>query len=199
MLALVAGQDEGYQAALACNGEQCDGQTLKVMKCRPSPKDRQAAQQAQQAQQQQAPAQYAPPSRYEASPAVPAAPQQQAAVQQEERPAYQQRRAEGEEGGTVAGPPKKLYAGPAPKTPGYHVAYVGNVAYEADDKALSRLFEPCGVTKVRLHTDKDTGKPKGFAHVHFQEEAGLDQAVALDGTNLLGRRIRVGYAQPKRE
>jgi hypothetical protein len=44
----------------------------------------------------------------------------------------------------------------------------GNVAYEADDKALSRLFEPCGVTKVRLHTDKDTGKPKGFAHVHFQ-------------------------------
>ena len=32
-----------------------------------------------------------------------------------------------------------------------------------------------------------------------REEAGLDQAVALDGTNLLGRRIRVGYAQPKKE
>jgi hypothetical protein len=31
-----------------------------------------------------------------------------------------------------------------------------------------------------------------------REEEGLDQAQALDGTNLLGRRIRVGYAQPKR-
>ena len=141
----------------------------------------------------------------------------------------------------------------------------GNVAWEADDRALTRLFEPCGVIKVRLHTDKDTGKPKGFAHVHFRcaaavilvvvqlgglagvwqalegarcalqcamlrqsypaallpmsphcvwagamlrhrrhccccrDEAGLDQAVALDGTSLLGRRIRVGYAQPKKE
>lgn len=148
----------------------------------------------------------------------------------------------------------------------------GNVAWEADDKALARLFEPCGVIKVRLHTDKDTGKPKGFAHVHFRwagrggagrgwapavgmgwhvgmpehslpagrsvclpvpqpgavcamppthrplahvptalpppalpslphlprDEAGLDQAMSLDGTALLGRRIRVGYAQPKK-
>ena len=42
------------------------------------------------------------------------------------------------------------------------------MAWEADDRALTRLFEPCGVIKVRLHTDKDTGKPKGFAHVHFR-------------------------------
>ena len=32
-----------------------------------------------------------------------------------------------------------------------------------------------------------------------REEAGLDQAMSLDGTSLLGRRIRVGYAQPKKE
>lgn len=32
-----------------------------------------------------------------------------------------------------------------------------------------------------------------------RDEAGLDQAVQLDGTSLLGRRIRVGYAQPKKE
>ena len=94
--------------------------------------------------------------------------------------------------------------------------------------------------QVRLHTDKDTGRSKGFAHVHFAgagaagvlesraaadwqpvvksvsciahtlaahmprlswsaDEAGLDGAMALDGTTLLGRRIRVGYAQPKKE
>lgn len=31
-----------------------------------------------------------------------------------------------------------------------------------------------------------------------RDEASLDAAVALDGTNLMGRKIRVGYAQPKK-
>ena len=57
---------------------------------------------------------------------------------------------------------------PTPQTPPLCTLPAGNVAWEADDKALARLFEPCGVIKVRLHTDKDTGKPKGFAHVHFK-------------------------------
>ncbi len=35
--------------------------------------------------------------------------------------------------------------------------------------------------------------------VAHRDEAGLDQAMSLDGTALLGRRIRVGYAQPKKE
>ena len=76
-------------------------------------------------------------------------------------------------------------------------ALAGNVAWEADDKALMALFQPYGVERVRLHTDKDTGRSKGFAHVHFKEEGGLDGAMALDGTQLMGRRIKVGYAQPK--
>jgi RNA recognition motif-containing protein len=29
--------------------------------------------------------------------------------------------------------------------------------------------------QVRLHTDKATGKSKGYAHVHFADEAGLDK------------------------
>lgn len=37
----------------------------------------------------------------------------------------------------------------------------------------------CGVVllllQVRLHTDKATGKSKGYAHVHFADEAGLDR------------------------
>jgi RNA recognition motif-containing protein len=64
---------------------------------------------------------------------------------------------------------------------------------------VKALFAAHGVTKVRLHTDKDTGKFRGFAHVHFKDEASLDSAMALDGTMLMSRRIRVGYAQPKKE
>jgi hypothetical protein len=41
--------------------------------------------------------------------------------------------------------------------------------------AATRSFKPYGVSKVRLHTDKDTGKSKGFAHVHFDTEEGLDR------------------------
>jgi hypothetical protein len=29
--------------------------------------------------------------------------------------------------------------------------------------------------QVRLHTDKDTRKSKGYAHVHFADDAGLEQ------------------------
>lgn len=41
------------------------------------------------------------------------------------------------------------------------------------------------------------GKSKGFAHVHFPDEASLDGAMALDGAYLKGRRIKVSYGQPK--
>jgi RNA recognition motif-containing protein len=32
-----------------------------------------------------------------------------------------------------------------------------------------------------------------------RDEPSLDSAMALNGTNLMGRKIRVGYAQPKKE
>jgi hypothetical protein len=37
------------------------------------------------------------------------------------------------------------------------------------------LFVCCFVLKVRLHTDKDTRKSKGYAHVHFADDSGLEQ------------------------
>lgn len=146
--------EEGYEAALACDGEACEGQTVKVQKCKRPNKDKKTA------------APVVPSIKYTA---------------QEGRAA-------------VKGNPDN----PAPKTAGYDVAYVGNIAWEADEAAIRAIFEPYGVTKVRLHTDKDTGRPKGYAHVHFKDEACLDKAITLNGTMLFGRRIRVGYAQPKK-
>lgn len=190
--------EEGYAAALGCDGEACDGQTVKVQKCKWSAKDRRAAMMA--GQQGQTPGQ--PPQQqqynqqYDNSQGT--APGIHSAVPP---PAF------GEDASAAAASPWEArpapasapVRAPAPKIAGYDVAYVGNVAYEADDAALRALFEPFGVTKVRLHTDKDTGRPKGFAHVHFKDEASLDAAMSLDGTQLFGRKIRVGYAQPKKE
>ncbi|KAK9820477.1 hypothetical protein WJX72_010755 [[Myrmecia] bisecta] len=93
---------------------------------------------------------------------------------------------------------RPVHAMPAPKTPGYHVAYVGNIAFEAIAKDLEAVFEDCKVTLVRLHTDRDTGKSKGYAHVHFADEESLDRAIEFSGAELMGRAIKIGYAQPKR-
>ncbi len=65
------------------------------------------------------------------------------------------------------------------QTPGYPVAYVGNIGFDVHSSELRKVFEDCNVTKVRLHTDKDTGKSKGFAHIHFADDECLDRWVVL--------------------
>ena len=84
------------------------------------------------------------------------------------------------------------------QTEGYNVAYVGNVAFDAGPAQLTEIFQGCRVSFVRLHTDKETRKPKGFAHVHFEDEESLDKAMEFNGARLLGRPLKVGYAQPKK-
>ncbi|EFJ49066.1 hypothetical protein VOLCADRAFT_90315 [Volvox carteri f. nagariensis] len=82
---------------------------------------------------------------------------------------------------------------------GYPVAYCGNISFEAGAEELQQLFSRAGAvpTKIRLHSDKATGRSRGFAHVHFANDEDVDKAVALDGTSFHGRKIRVSYAQPK--
>ncbi|DBB09220.1 TPA: hypothetical protein ACH3X3_007805 [Trebouxia sp. C0006] len=94
--------------------------------------------------------------------------------------------------------PAQQQQSPAPKVAGYHVAYVGNLAFEATDAEIQQLFPDCNVTKVRLHTDKNTGKSRGFAHVHFLDEPSLDKALQFNGSPLHRRQVKVSYAQPKK-
>ena len=110
----------------------------------------------------------------------------------------------GGSGGAGGGPSGGPGAEAAPKTPGYCVAYVGNIAFEAGPAEVAALFAGCGAgaTRVRLHTDRLTGASRGYAHVHFGDEAGLDAAVAAGRAGrleLCGRAVKVGYAQPKAE
>lgn len=84
------------------------------------------------------------------------------------------------------------------QVPGYHVAYVGNIAFDADDAKLREVFEDCSILFVRLHTDKASGRSKGFAHAHFPDAESLDRAVAKDGMDLLGRNLKISFAQPKK-
>jgi len=87
---------------------------------------------------------------------------------------------------------------PSTKEPGCRTVFVGNLSFNSTEEDLSAAFAECGaITSVRIATDKETGKPRGFGHVEFEDEASTDKAVALAGTDVGGRAIRVDYAGTK--
>jgi RNA recognition motif-containing protein len=55
------------------------------------------------------------------------------------------------------------------------------------------------VESVAVITDRETGRPRGFAFVEMSEASAAQEAIrALDGSDLGGRNIRVNEAQDKR-
>ena len=77
--------------------------------------------------------------------------------------------------------------------------FVGNIAFGADEAAVTEAFEGFGTIKsVRLPTDRESGDPKGFGYVEFYT---LDEAKAayegMTGEMIAGRPIRVDYSQPR--
>jgi RNA recognition motif-containing protein len=51
------------------------------------------------------------------------------------------------------------------------------------------------VQSVNVVTDRETGRPRGFAFVQFEDATAAEAAMrALDGSNLGGRTIRVNEA-----
>jgi cold-inducible RNA-binding protein len=77
--------------------------------------------------------------------------------------------------------------------------YVGNLPHSATEPQLRTLFESYGVVeRVNIITDKETGRPKGFAFVEMTEAAEADKAcVGLTGTEMEGRALRVNEAKAK--
>lgn len=78
--------------------------------------------------------------------------------------------------------------------------YIGNLPFTSSEGDVSELFSQYGtVESVRLITDRDTGRPRGFGFVEMDDE-GADKAIReLDGTDLGGRNIRVNEARPREE
>ncbi len=77
--------------------------------------------------------------------------------------------------------------------------YVGNLPHSATEPQLRSLFEAHGtVERVNIITDKETGRPKGFAFIEMTEASEADKAcLALSGTAMEGRALRVNEAKAK--
>lgn len=78
--------------------------------------------------------------------------------------------------------------------------YVGNLPFSSTEADLKDVFERHGaVESVAIITDRDTGRPRGFAFVEMEEASSADDAIrALDGSDLGGRNIKVNEAKDRR-
>ena len=57
--------------------------------------------------------------------------------------------------------------------------YVGNIPYQTSEAQLRTLFEEGGgqVEEVKIVTDRETGRPRGFAFVELASDAEAEAAV----------------------
>lgn len=77
--------------------------------------------------------------------------------------------------------------------------YVGNIAYQTTEEELKAAFQAYGdVEKVRVITDRETGRAKGFAFVEMPSNEQATAAIeGLNGKEVGGRKIAVNEARPK--
>ena len=79
--------------------------------------------------------------------------------------------------------------------------YVGNMSYSTTEDELRTLFSEHGeVDGIRVITDRDTGRPKGFAFVEMNNDTEANAAIAaLNGKDVDGRALTVNEARPRGE
>lgn len=77
--------------------------------------------------------------------------------------------------------------------------YIGNLSYDVTEEDLKAVFADYGsVQRVSIPTDRETGRPRGFAFVEMQEESEEEAAIeALDGAEWMGRDLKVNKARPR--
>jgi cold-inducible RNA-binding protein len=77
--------------------------------------------------------------------------------------------------------------------------YVGNLSFNTSEAELRDAFGAFGsLTDVFVATDRETGRPRGFAFVTFgTAEESQRAAEKMNGFELGGRALTVNEAKPK--
>lgn len=77
--------------------------------------------------------------------------------------------------------------------------YVGNLSFDAGEQDLRDLFNSHGeVTEVFIPTDRESGRPRGFAFVTMDSADSMNAAIsALNGEEYQGRALVVNEAKPQ--
>jgi len=75
--------------------------------------------------------------------------------------------------------------------------FIGNIPFSSSKDAIEDMFKSCGSIKDVRFATRDDGKPKGFAHIEFNNEDSVEKALKMNGTEMDGRHLKVDIAGNK--
>ena len=77
--------------------------------------------------------------------------------------------------------------------------FVGNLSFDTNELQLRDLFGQAGtVAEVKVVTDRETGRPRGFAFVEMSSPAEASAAIEqFNGRELDGRTLKVNEAEAR--
>ena len=74
--------------------------------------------------------------------------------------------------------------------------YVGNLSFDTTEDSLRSLFAQHGsVESAKLMSDRDTGRPRGFAFIEMSNSDATKAIQSLNGKDFEGRTLRISEAQ----
>lgn len=79
--------------------------------------------------------------------------------------------------------------------------YVANISFRASEGQLKDLFSQFGeVTSVKIVTDRETGRSRGFGFVEMANDSEGQAAIAqLNGNSFQDRNLVVNEARPPKQ
>lgn len=76
--------------------------------------------------------------------------------------------------------------------------YVGNLPWAATEEQVRELFSEYGnVISVKLVSDRETGRARGFGFVEMEDADAENAIEALDNSSFGNRTLRVNEAKPR--
>lgn len=74
---------------------------------------------------------------------------------------------------------------------------MGNLSFDVSREELIEAFGAAGkVVDAKVPTDRETGRPRGFAFVEFESDEAAQRSIQLmNGKDLKGRALRVNEAE----
>mmetsp|Transcript_5738 Transcript_5738/g.12513 ORF Transcript_5738/g.12513 Transcript_5738/m.12513 type:complete len:436 (+) Transcript_5738:88-1395(+) len=103
---------------------------------------------------------------------------------------------------SIHGQPSSSSAPPPPSSSNQntsgqkHDIFVGNLAFSTTEEQLYAAFSELGrIIKIRMVSDLETGKPRGFAFIEFEDpQAALSAIRNMNEYEINGRKIRVNFS-----
>ncbi len=78
--------------------------------------------------------------------------------------------------------------------------YVGNLSYDTTEDGLRNYFTKYGnIVDIKLITDYQTGRSKGFGFITFSSDAEGEMALGANGIEFGGRTLNVNTARDSEE